>query len=36
MKGGAELPRPGWYKDPSGEHRLRLWDGSAWTDEVRD
>jgi hypothetical protein len=26
---------PGWYADPSGEHKERLWDGSAWTHEVR-
>lgn len=26
----------GWYPDPSGAHELRHWDGSGWTDQVRD
>jgi hypothetical protein len=30
----ASVPA-GWYPDPSGEHDERLWDGSAWTHEVR-
>ncbi len=25
-----------WYPDPHGKHRLRYWDGSAWTDHVAD
>jgi uncharacterized RDD family membrane protein YckC len=25
-----------WYPDPSGEKRLRYWDGSAWTDHTAD
>lgn len=25
-----------WYPDPHGQHRLRYWDGSAWTDHVAD
>ena len=27
---------PGWLPDPLGEHELRYWDGSAWTDHVSD
>jgi hypothetical protein len=22
---------PGWYGDPTSQHRLRWWDGHAWT-----
>lgn len=34
-------PAPGyvgaqWFPDPSGEHRLRWWDGNRWTDHVLD
>jgi hypothetical protein len=25
----------GWYPDPSGQHRERFWDGTAWTEHVR-
>lgn len=25
-----------WYSDPSGEARLRYWDGTDWTDDVAD
>ena len=25
----------GWYADPSGESRLRYWDGQAWTGQTR-
>ncbi|MGH2712105.1 MAG: DUF2510 domain-containing protein [Actinomycetota bacterium] len=25
-----------WYPDPSGEARLRYWDGAAWTDHTSD
>ena len=34
----TELPLPpaGWYPDPSGGHRRRYWDGSAWTDHVAE
>ncbi|MGZ4437660.1 MAG: DUF2510 domain-containing protein [Nocardioidaceae bacterium] len=28
-------PHPGWYADPLGDHDVRWWDGSAWTDTVR-
>lgn len=24
----------GWYRDPSGEHTHRYWDGAGWTDQV--
>jgi Protein of unknown function (DUF2510) len=24
----------GWYPDPAGSHKLRLWDGSEWTDQL--
>lgn len=26
----------GWYPDPSGRHDARYWDGSRWTDRVKD
>lgn len=28
-------PGPGWYPDPTGQSRLRWWDGSAWTEQRR-
>jgi hypothetical protein len=28
-------PSAGWYADPSGEARLRYWDGSHWSDSTR-
>ncbi|MEU5363661.1 DUF2510 domain-containing protein [Streptomyces sp. NPDC005925] len=28
-------PPPGWYRDPSGPHLERWWDGTAWTDHRR-
>ncbi len=31
----ADAPRPGWYPDPTGDHRLRWWDGTDWTDHRR-
>ena len=31
---GASHP-PAWYRDPRDPARVRRWDGSAWTDEVR-
>ena len=27
-------PPPGWHPDPSGQARLRWWDGARWTDET--
>lgn len=27
-------PPPGWYPDPSGQARLRYWDGTRWTERV--
>ena len=27
-------PPAGWYADPSGEHRVRWWDGTGWTQHV--
>jgi hypothetical protein len=26
----------GWFPDPSGTHRLRYWDGRAWTEHIAD
>lgn len=36
--GAGEPPRgqPGWHPDPWGQHALRWWDGSQWTDQVHD
>jgi len=31
----APLPAA-WYRDPSGRHERRWWDGRAWTDKVAD
>lgn len=31
----ADAPRAGWYPDPTGDHRLRWWDGTDWTDHRR-
>ncbi|GHH19072.1 DUF2510 domain-containing protein [Streptomyces lanatus] len=28
-------PSPGWYRDPSGPHLERWWDGTAWTEHRR-
>ena len=33
---GALIAPPGWYSDPSGEHRLRYWDSRVWTHRVSD
>jgi hypothetical protein len=27
---------PGWYRDPDDAARKRYWDGSTWTDQIRD
>jgi len=32
-RGGA---RPGWYRDPTGRHELRRWDGDGWSEWVMD
>lgn len=32
--GVAAMAQPGWYPDPSGQARLRWWDGRAWTDHT--
>jgi hypothetical protein len=29
-------PPFGWYPDPSGRHEQRYWDGTRWTEHVRD
>lgn len=29
------MSEPGWYHDPTDPSRLRLWNGSSWTDDVR-
>jgi len=29
-------PQPDWYEDPSDSSQLRYWDGSAWTQDVRE
>lgn len=28
-------PAAGWYADPSGEHRLRYWDGNRWLEDTQ-
>jgi hypothetical protein len=28
-------PEPGWYDDPQGSARTRLWDGREWTDRTQ-
>jgi hypothetical protein len=30
----AGMAPPGWYPDASGQHDLRWWDGSRWTDHT--
>jgi hypothetical protein len=32
----TRLSRGQWAPDPHGRHRMRWWNGSAWTDEVSD
>lgn len=31
-----QAPPFGWYPDPSGRHEQRYWDGTRWTEHVRD
>jgi hypothetical protein len=33
---GTTAPPAGWFPDPAGRHELRYWDGTSWTDHVRD
>ena len=35
-QGGTGCPKADWYKDPSGRHQFRYWDGASWTDHVGD
>ncbi|GAC1594037.1 MAG: hypothetical protein NVS3B21_15660 [Acidimicrobiales bacterium] len=30
------MPEPGWYEDPLGSGRLRLWTGTTWTEQLKD
>ncbi|MEM9566608.1 MAG: DUF2510 domain-containing protein [Actinomycetota bacterium] len=30
----ATATEPGWFDDPLGEHNLRYFDGTSWTDHV--
>lgn len=32
----APASGPGWFPDPLGAHRLRWWDGRAWTERTSD
>jgi hypothetical protein len=31
-----DVPADGWYIDPSGDHKLRYWDGANWTGYIAD
>jgi hypothetical protein len=31
----AEAPQEGWYSDPSGQARLRYWDGERWSEQTQ-
>lgn len=30
----TEVAPYGWYPDPAGSHKLRLWNGSVWTNQL--
>jgi Protein of unknown function (DUF2510) len=30
----GQMPDPGWFADPSGQHSFRWWDGANWTEWV--
>jgi uncharacterized protein YbjQ (UPF0145 family) len=32
----AAPSQPGWLTDPTGQHRLRWWDGTQWTESIQD
>ena len=36
VPGAAPMSPPAWHPDPHGQHRLRYWDGSTWTDHTWD
>jgi hypothetical protein len=33
--GSPAVPEAGWYPDPSGQARLRYWDGRAWSTQTQ-
>ncbi len=33
---GDSRPKVGWYRDPTGRHELRRWDGDGWSEWVID
>ena len=36
MAGSKGAPKSGWYRDPTGRHELRRWDGDGWSEWVMD
>ena len=36
VPGAPPTSPPAWHPDPHGQHRLRYWDGSTWTDHTWD
>lgn len=36
MAGSSGAPKSGWYRDPTGRHELRRWDGDGWSEWVMD